>query len=240
MAGGGPLLLAGEIGDQGAPGRRVVILPFDLSASDLPLQIAFPVLMANISGWLRPGQFVQTPPGGVQAGAPVRLLLPADATSVSVLEPDGSTWKLDVADHLQAPDNGPALQFAETSALGIYLVTIQRSDPVVRQPDVLGTAIPETTFAPGAPSTGSPQGGVADGQALARVGFAVNMFSAEESHIQPAPAIRLGGQEVTDTATDRPGQRELWPILLVAGLLILGVEWWVQHRGLSFSWARQT
>ena len=47
---GGPLLFAGEIN-----GRRIAVLPFDLRASDLPLQIAFPILIANITGWLNPG-----------------------------------------------------------------------------------------------------------------------------------------------------------------------------------------
>ncbi len=45
---GGPLLIAGE--DEN--GRRVAIITFDLLKSDLPLQIDFPILIANLSRWL--------------------------------------------------------------------------------------------------------------------------------------------------------------------------------------------
>jgi len=45
---GGPLLIAGE--DEN--GRRIAIITFDLLKSDLPLQIDFPILIANLSRWL--------------------------------------------------------------------------------------------------------------------------------------------------------------------------------------------
>jgi len=44
---GGPLLIAGE-----KSGRRAAIITFDLLKSDLPLQIDFPILIANLSRWL--------------------------------------------------------------------------------------------------------------------------------------------------------------------------------------------
>lgn len=106
---GGPLLLAGE-----QNGRRVVILPFDLRASDLPLQIAFPILMANITGWLSPGSAFDAP-ASVAPGEPVRLTPGTDATAVTVQKPDGTTWRADVG---AAP-----LLFAETAQPGVYDVT---------------------------------------------------------------------------------------------------------------------
>jgi hypothetical protein len=45
-----PLLFAGEVDD-----RRVAVLTFDLRRSDLPLQVAFPLLLANLTDWLAPG-----------------------------------------------------------------------------------------------------------------------------------------------------------------------------------------
>ena len=36
-------------------GRRIVVLAFDLHQSDLPLQVAFPLLISNIIGYLAPG-----------------------------------------------------------------------------------------------------------------------------------------------------------------------------------------
>lgn len=44
---GGPLLLAGENN-----GQRLAVISFDLLKSDLPLQVDFPILMANLTRWL--------------------------------------------------------------------------------------------------------------------------------------------------------------------------------------------
>src|SRR5439155_4204873 len=56
---GGPLLAIRTVG-----GRREAALAFDLSASDLALRPAFPVLLANLLEWLLPG------PGGAPRSAP--------------------------------------------------------------------------------------------------------------------------------------------------------------------------
>lgn len=48
--GDNPLLLAGEL-----DGRRIVVLPFDLHQSNIPLQTSFPIMMNNIINWLLPG-----------------------------------------------------------------------------------------------------------------------------------------------------------------------------------------
>lgn len=56
---GGPLVLAGEDA-QGELGR-IVLIPFDLRRSDLPLQIAFPILIANSVEWLAPPQGLDAP-----------------------------------------------------------------------------------------------------------------------------------------------------------------------------------
>lgn len=60
---GGPLLYAGENpnNNQDSTLRRIVLLPFELRKSDLPLQIAFPVLMANSVEWLAPPQGLNIP-----------------------------------------------------------------------------------------------------------------------------------------------------------------------------------
>ncbi len=56
---GGPLLLAGENPEDAL--QRVVVIPFDLRRSDLPLQIAFPILIANSVEWLAPAQGLNVP-----------------------------------------------------------------------------------------------------------------------------------------------------------------------------------
>ena len=110
-AAGGPLLLVGEQG-----GRRIALLTFDLRASDLPLQIAFPILMANITNWLSPGRAFDAPTG-LQPGEPVRITPAAGVTAVSVRKPDGEVWT--------APVTGDALFFGETHQLGLYQISLQ-------------------------------------------------------------------------------------------------------------------
>ncbi len=110
---GGPLLLLGERG-----GHRIAILTFDLHASDLPLQIAFPILMANITGWLSPGRAFDAPTG-LQSGDPVSISPGAGTTAVFVDKPDGSRWQADVGEE--------AIIFAETDQLGLYRVTLRDS-----------------------------------------------------------------------------------------------------------------
>ncbi|NJL33463.1 MAG: hypothetical protein HC893_05925, partial [Chloroflexaceae bacterium] len=53
---GAPLLVAGE-----RDGRRIVVLTFDLLKSDLPLQVAFPLLLSNIINYLAPGSGADAP-----------------------------------------------------------------------------------------------------------------------------------------------------------------------------------
>ena len=104
-----PLLFAGEVDD-----RRVAVLTFDLHHSDLPLQVAFPVLMANLMGWLAPGSGSDLPTQ-VAPGEVVVLSLPPEVASATVTLPDGSTARL-------VPEGGRVM-FADTAQLGVYRVT---------------------------------------------------------------------------------------------------------------------
>lgn len=101
-----PLLFAGE-----TDGRRVAVLAFDLHRSDLPLQVAFPLLLANLIGWLAPGSSSDLPTQ-VAPGAAVSLALPPDVASVTVTRPDGTAARL-------APEGG-WVAFADTAQLGVY------------------------------------------------------------------------------------------------------------------------
>jgi hypothetical protein len=104
-----PLLFAGEV-----DGRRVAVLTFDLHRSDLPLQVAFPLLLANLTGWLAPGRGSDLPVQ-VIPGAVVALSLPPEVESTRVTRPDGSTVRL-------SPEGGRVV-FADTVQLGVYRVT---------------------------------------------------------------------------------------------------------------------
>jgi hypothetical protein len=94
---------------------RAVHLGFDLLESDLPLRVAFPVLMSNILEWLSPqqGTFLSHQ---VQAGAPYLIELDGVTTEVSVRNPSGEWHKLPVTENPMA--------FRDTSEVGVYTVKV--------------------------------------------------------------------------------------------------------------------
>jgi len=104
---GGSQLLAGE-----RDGRRVVVLAFDLHKSDLPLQIAFPLLLSNIIGYLAPGSGAEA--AQLAPGQPIAMPVDASVNDVRVIRPDGATMAVPV-------QNGQAI-YADTDALGAYQV----------------------------------------------------------------------------------------------------------------------
>jgi Ca-activated chloride channel homolog len=101
-----PLLFAWEKGK-----LRVLYLGFDIMASDLPLRVAFPVLLHNALGWLQP-QRLEFPAQSAQAGTPFALRLPVSDGSLEITLPSGNKENFTV---VSSP-----LMFAETSQTGIY------------------------------------------------------------------------------------------------------------------------
>lgn len=105
-----PLVLLGEVG-----GHRVAYTTFDLVHSNLPVQVAFPILGANLLGWLGGGEAgsVSTDP----AGTPIPLATPTGARAVVTL-PSGETREL-------AADAGT---FIDTGAPGVYRIAYVAAD----------------------------------------------------------------------------------------------------------------
>ncbi|NOZ28849.1 MAG: VWA domain-containing protein [Chloroflexi bacterium] len=104
-----PLLLVGEV-----DGRRVAVLAFDLRKSDLPLRVAFPILVANLIDYLSAGEGMGGPLEGARPGRPVTIPVPPEAEAVLVTLPDGSVERVDVR-------AGRAV-FDGTTQLGVYEV----------------------------------------------------------------------------------------------------------------------
>jgi Aerotolerance regulator N-terminal/von Willebrand factor type A domain len=117
-ADGGPLLLAGQQG-----GRQIAILTFDLHNSDLPLQITWPILMANLLDWFTPRAAISIP-SGLQVGQSLSIQPPLDATAIHFTLPDGSTRDL--------PIDRQTLVFGDTELPGVYSADIQAGDKVIQ------------------------------------------------------------------------------------------------------------
>ncbi|MDP8924654.1 MAG: BatA domain-containing protein [Chloroflexota bacterium] len=102
-----PLLLAGE-----RDGQRIVVVPFDLRQSNLPLSAAFPILMANMLGYLEPaGQ------------AALRDLRPGDAVTLAPLpQTEELAVRLPSGPSRTFQPAGRPITFAETTTPGLYTV----------------------------------------------------------------------------------------------------------------------
>jgi hypothetical protein len=109
-AGEVPLILLGEVN-----GHRVAYFTFDLTHSNLPVQVSFPILGARILQWLG-----GTSAGAVSveaAGTPIPIVTPA-GTSPVVAMPDGSQRRL----------TAEAASFVDTGSPGVYRVSYVADD----------------------------------------------------------------------------------------------------------------
>ncbi len=89
---------------------RQVLFGFDLHESDLPLRIAFPILVQNLSEWILPPS---VPSHSFHPDEPVTIVPETGATSVAVLRPDGSRRSL---------AGGSIATFGDTDLTGLYTV----------------------------------------------------------------------------------------------------------------------
>ena len=215
---GAPLLYAGE-----RDGIRTAVLAFDPRQSDLPLQVGFPILLANLTGELLGGS--ATPVEAVSPGDPVELTLRAGVEALRVTRPDGAVQEL-----VAGSGTSAAVTFSATDLPGVYTVT-----------PILAHATPAPSGATARPSPTASAGPAVDPTQPSS--FVVALFDVRESTIapgNPADLVALGSDPATGpgaspgtggVVTERPTTRdELWiPIILVV-LIGLCVEWAVYHR----------
>ena len=226
-----PLLFAGN-----RTGLPTAVLAFEPRRSDLPLQVAFPILLANLTGELMGGS--APPAEAVQPGTPISLTIPPGSAGISVARPDGSVVEL-------VPGTGLAtsVTFAGTELPGIYVVTPHvapsASAPATDSP----SATPRSSASPQATAGASgavPSSTPPPVDPLAPVRFAVDLFDVDESTIAPGAAATIealgaapepSGAPGTGNVTPRPAARdELWIPLVLLVLAFLSIEWAVYHR----------
>ncbi|MBP7690847.1 MAG: VWA domain-containing protein [Anaerolineales bacterium] len=107
-AAGGPLVFAGETG-----GRRVAVLTFRLQDSDLPLQLAYPVLMSNLINYLAPAQAFSAP-DGLRPGGSLTIRPRGGESAIAIIAPDGTRF--------QAAATEAGVLFTNSDQLGLYSV----------------------------------------------------------------------------------------------------------------------
>ncbi len=88
--GGAPLVAAGEV-----DGERLALIGFDLDESDLPLQVAFPLLVSNLVDVLLPaGEGIL--PSSMRLAEPLRVRVDPAIERVAVRDDDGAITELEV------------------------------------------------------------------------------------------------------------------------------------------------
>lgn len=111
-------------------GLPTTVFAFALPDSDLPLQVAWPILLGNVTAELLGRDASATAP--LRPGAVVELPLPQGVTGIRVTLPDGSVRELVPS----AAGSGVAT-FVDTWQLGVY-----RADPI---PTEDATSVPPST-----------------------------------------------------------------------------------------------
>jgi hypothetical protein len=104
----------------------VAVIGFDLHNSDLPLQVAFPLLLSNLMGYLAPGSGAEA--AQLQPGQPLAIQVDATIEEVRVTRPDGAT--VSSRDGAVQIQDGQAI-YADTDPLGVYLVEELRGGELV-------------------------------------------------------------------------------------------------------------
>ena len=100
------LILAGE-----ERSRRVVLIGFDLTQSDLPLKVEFPILLANAAAWLA-GRDTPANERTVRTGQPVVIRTAQASAAINLPSGDEQT--------VTARDG--TIAFADTLRAGLYQV----------------------------------------------------------------------------------------------------------------------
>lgn len=94
-------------------GLRAILLGFDITRSNLPLKIAFPVMMSNIITWLNPHK-LSSSVLQIRAGEPYSIHL-SPFTETFSLRPPGERWQK------QSVTENPVI-FRDTTKVGVYMV----------------------------------------------------------------------------------------------------------------------
>ena len=202
------------------PNRKIVFAAINILESDLPLRIAFPVIIANTIQWfqqrseiqeyhLHTGEVLKQEIASIEATSGFRLkMTPTNspentAKFVKVTGPEDKTWEL--------PIEGDELLFEQTQRAGFYELKISEAadSTTEEQPP------PETLD-----STEDNIGMV----------WAVNLADAAESHIGADPAV----EDLTEASVTQSSTALLryppWVYLVFLAVGLSVVEWFLYQR----------
>lgn len=179
---------------------HALIVPFDYMESNWPLDVSFVVFLASSVNYLGEEVAGRLDARVLRPGQELRDRLPLGVTNVRIRKPDGS--ESDVV-----PEQDGSILVPTLATSGVYEVTWD------------GPAMPGDVRNP------------ANNRAL-RV-YAANLLDVKESDVPAMEQIALAAGEpvaANAAAASRAGDVRLWPYLILLGLLIVMVEWYIYNR----------
>ncbi len=99
------------------------MITFDLYDSDLPLKIAYPILLANLTAWYESPRTIQIE-GSLRPGQTVSIAPLPSSDTVRLTRPDGTTQEYST--------NNPPIIAAGTEQTGLYTVESLRGGQVIQ------------------------------------------------------------------------------------------------------------
>ncbi|MFN5943969.1 MAG: hypothetical protein ACK46I_02710, partial [Phycisphaerae bacterium] len=179
---------------------HALIVPFDYMESNWPLDVSFVVFLASSVNYLGEEVAGRLDARALRPGQELRDRLPLGATNVRVRKPDNS--ESDVT-----PEQNGSILIPTLTTSGLYEVTW---DGPITPGDVRNPA---------------------NNRAL-RV-YASNLLDGKESDVPAEPQLALAaGEPIAANAQSaaRAGDVRLWPYLIMLGLGIVMVEWYIYNR----------
>jgi hypothetical protein len=202
----GPILVTGQRG-----GYKFVAMGFDPRDSDLPLRVAWPLLLLNSVNFFtdEDSQYISS----FRTGDVWRVPVVTQSGQARLTLPGGGELVVPVHE-------GRAVYLGEHA--GFYELAGTEGTDEAKREGAAGDA-PVAKDATGA--KGDPK---------AVTAFAANLLDAEESSIEAAKELVVDGKKAGTLSGFQIGvRREIWIYLLIAAILLTAIEWITYHRRIT-------
>jgi hypothetical protein len=200
----GALLVAGT-----RAGYKFVAMGFDVRESDLPLRVAWPVLLLNTVNWFTDEDASYL--SSFRTGDVWRIPVGAQGPQATMTLPGGAKEQVPVHE-------GRAVYLGQRS--GFY--------------ELASAVTPAPPKDPKDAPTPAPGGDESLTQAGGTVRFAANLLDDTESAIAPAEKLTVDGKDAGTVEGFHVGvRREIWILLLLAAVLMTVIEWATYHRRIT-------
>jgi hypothetical protein len=205
----GPILVAGQRG-----GFKFVAIGFDTRDSDLPLRVAWPLLLLNSINWFtdEDSQYISS----FRTGDVWRVPVVSNSGQAKLKTPGG-------AELLVPVHEGRAVYLGERA--GFYELSGAEGND---------TAVAALGGAGVGSGSGTGTGTSGAGPVATTGAFAANLLDADESSIEPAKELVIDGKKAGTLGGFQIGvRREIWIYLLLAAILLTLIEWITYHRRIT-------